>query len=362
MHPCPKASVVPCTAIGSERRNVDIGAPRRRQLAVRAPELYVGIVATALVAIVVLAVLARDGWSGFLRSDGALFERVARDPFADRDALRAVEAVWGNAYRFGRPLYPVVGWILGIGDPSAVRWALLLLIPASIGVAVALAAALIRRSGRAPSEALRLLLLPAVWAASMVLVSETLVAALVLATCVLVLASRPGAARVAATLSFLAKESSAVLLVPMVVSALRRRDRADALRWTATLVPLVAWWCWVRVRIGTWPFADPSLSRRDAVGIPFAAYLRTVAHGLDRGQAVAFVIVALTVVAAVAVWSRRRGDLVAQVALAFAAVLIVLGPNAVRFPGELIRLTAPAQMVTAVAALRLSGPPDAWPA
>jgi hypothetical protein len=144
------------------------------------------------------------------------------------------------------------------------------------------------------------------------------------------------------------------------VAAVRRRDAAAAWRWAATLAPLLAGWCWVRVRVGTWPFADPSLSRREAVAAPFTAYVRAVAAGVDSGQAVAFVIVTLTVVAAAAVWWRRRADLVAQVAVALAAVLLVLGPNAVRFPGELIRLTAPAQMVTAVAALRLSGAAEPW--
>jgi hypothetical protein len=214
------------------------------------------------------------------------------------------------------------------------------------GVTVALSCEWAARRRVDTQRGIAVLLVPAMWFALVLAVSEPLVFALVLAVYLLDDDRHRVGVLVTAALLLLAREAAVVPLVArdVATSGLRR-----AAPWTLIVVPLLAWWAWVHARVGEWPFLDPSISRREALSAPLVGVATVIHEGADANQWLAFVLGALTVIAAVWVFRTRRWFPIAHGALAFAAVIPFLGPNAWRYPGEAIRLLGPAELLIVLA-------------
>jgi hypothetical protein len=316
---------------------------------IRRPALAVGAAAAAIAALAMMVNVVQHGQDYLFRNDAEFFWVVARDPFGSGDLFRPVAAITGNAYRYGRPLYPVLAWLLALGRPSVVRTTMMVVELLSFGAMVALAAELVARRGRRPFDAMAVLLVPGVWWAVIIAISEPLVMALMLLVFVLHHDGRRGWALVAAAALLLTRETAVLALLPLAWADARRVGWVRAAAWLgAALVPLAAWWTWVRVRVGAWPFLDPSESRRGALDLPLRGYLR-FRGDVTAGHVLAFALVAATVVAAIWVWRRRPWFPITDAALLFAVLLLFLGPNATRFPGEVLRLMMPAQVLVALA-------------
>jgi hypothetical protein len=315
---------------------------------VRRHALVFGALAGALAALVLGVNAARHGGDWLFRNDAEFYWLVARDPFANGAVFRPIADEMGNAYRYGRMLFPFLGWLVVGGRDSLVRWGLAGVDAVSFGAVVALAAELCARRGAQVERGLLVLVVPGLWFATVLVLAEPLVLALILAVYLLALDGRPRSAMVAGALLLLAREAAVIALVPLVWRAVRQRRWADVVGWGLTLVPLFAWWTWVRVQVGEWPFLDPSSSRRNALSLPFVGFARVVPDA-GSDHVAAFVIGAITVAAAAWAWRRSSRTPVSEGAVLFGLLVLCFGQAAWFRPGEAIRLMAPAQLLTVIA-------------
>jgi hypothetical protein len=306
------------------------------------------------VAVVVgtLAAVGANGRHGFYgHSDAPLFLSVARHPFGN--TMPGKPLVQGVAYRYGRIFFPLCGWLLALGRPAFTRWTLAAVYVGSFGAWVALAGEHLRRGGRNPRMALWIFATPwaLLWFVLPDIVSEPMAGALVLLAYLYERDGRHRAARVTAMFAILTRELMIIAFVPLAWRAWKERRWAAVRDWALVLTPYLLWITWVRVRVGTFPFMDPSTSRRGAFAVPITGWYRTMIGPLDNGQGWAVLIGAVTV-AAVALLALRGNWLypITHGAVALAALSLCYGVAVFAFPGEGIRVMAPTQMLLLIAA------------
>lgn len=346
--PAPRYPPGPMTGGGSRNRFV------------RSEALVLGVASTAVAALVVAALIATKGRQSLFRNDAEFFWLVARNPFADGAIFRPFAHEMGDAYRYGRILFPLLAWVLALGRPGAVQWTLILVDLISFGAVVALAAELVARRGATVERGLAVLLTPAMWFALVLAVSEPFVLALVLAIYLLDQDGHRVGVLVLGALLLLAREVAVLALVPLVVRDGRTGARA-AMPWLLVAAPLLGWWAWVRLHVGDWPFLDPSISRREALALPFAGPATVIRAGANSDHVVAFVLGAITVALGIWVAARRPWFPVSHAALLFSCLVVVFGANAWRYPGEAIRLMGPAQALALLCVVTWRGGSDGAP-
>jgi hypothetical protein len=178
------------------------------------------------------------------------------------------------------------------------------------------------------------------WSALVLAISEPLVISLVLATYLFAIAGQRTRARASASLLLLAREAAVLALVPMVARDVRERGTRSITSWALVPFPLFGWWIWVRARVGEWPFLDPSISRRQALGWPCAGAVTVIREGASANHWLAFALGALTVIGGVYVARRHRWFPLSDGALMLSLLVLFFGSNAWRYPGEAIRLLA----------------------
>ena len=124
-------------------------------------------------------------------------------------------------------------------------------------------------------------------------------------------------------------------------------------------MPLIAWYGWLRLRMGVWPFLDPDVNPTErAVSLPMTGFLAMAwRDGAGWPVTAAALMGWMTVIAAAFVLWRRRSP-VSWAAVWMAALVLVFGPAQVELPGEAVRLMLPAQLLTAAAALSAPSAPD----
>jgi hypothetical protein len=324
-------------------------ALRRLNVLALAPEsLGVGLMGMALSAAVALWALLRSGPDSFFVDDGGLYQLVARDPFGNGHVLRPIASTAGDAYRYGRILYPLFAFVLGLGSRVGVQLAMVAINVLAIGISAAAASEICRRLGRPARLGLLVLAAPGVLVAMTIAVTEPMVLALALSTHLLALQGRRRATTVSAALLLLTREAAAVALVPLIWRDMRQ-NRAQCSGWALAFTPILAWWVWVRVRIGQWPPTDKAGSRRNALALPLRGYLAVAHEGLRTDELISFALAAATLALAVWLVVYRPVWPLAHAALATSAVVIVLGPSAIRYSGEFLRLNGLAEGLAVLA-------------
>ena len=310
-----------------------------------------GLMAAAAVTVVIITAVWDQGYGALLRSDAQHFYRVAIDPFGDGRIFAGSDEGAGTAYRYGRILFPLAAWVLAFGQRRLILVTLTLAYIGSVLLFATLACARCARAGRPPIVGLAALLVPSAFFTVPLLVPEFLIAGLVLLTYDFAEANRSRQALFAAALLLLARETAVLALPPLILSHVRRREWHAVVRWSAVAIPLLAWYVWLRARIGVWPFLDPGHAASRALDLPVRSFLSTPWRG-DAGPALAFAAtlgwVTIAVGAAV-VWWRRTP--VAWAAFSMASLILVFGHGQAELPGEAVRLMLPAQLLIAVAAL-----------
>jgi len=320
----------------------------------------VGGIATAVVVAALIAVGA-DGRHGFYgQSDAPLFLAVARRPFGTGHPFPGKPLVQGVAYRYGRILFPLAGWLLAFGRPAATKWSLAAVYAGSFGAWVTFAAEHLRRGGRNPRMALWIFATPwaLLWFVFPEVISEPMAGALVLLAYLYERDGRQRSARVTAAFAILTRELMIIAFLPLAWRAWRQRRWLAVRDWSLVLAPYLVWITWVRFRVGQFPFLDPSTSRRNAFSLPLTGWLRTINGPLDNGQGWGVLIGAVTVMAVLLV--ALRGKWVYPVthgAVALAAISLCYGVAVFAFPGESIRVMAPTQMLLLIAACDRSRKP-----
>jgi hypothetical protein len=302
----------------------------------------------------------------YWRGDAPSFLAVARNPLGSGHGFPGDPMAQGVAYRYGRVLLPFLGWVLALGRASRVPVALAAVYVVTFACWIAVAAEQLRRAGRRPVLAWWILALPFVPLFvffTPTVVAEPLAGALVLLAYLFDRDGRGGWSRVAAALAILARETMAVAFLPLAWRAWRDEGRKGLVRWIATGAPYGLWACWVRVRVGHFPFLDPASNRRDAFAPPFVGWWQTLHRPLGNGQQYGLLVGLLTI--AVAVWVVRRSYTnrshtnrsatnrpLAWAALTSSALVTCYGWSVWQFPSEAMRVLAPVHVLLLVAALQ----------
>ena len=297
--------------------------PRRPDLR---SAIALGVAVAAAAGLVIALAYARHDHTPEIGSDSAHFAGVARDPFGNGDTIIA-PVVNGPAYRYGRILFPITAWLLAGGRPALVSWTLAIVFAVSLGVAVSLAAWLLQRRGRPGWYGLAILATPFVvlWVKAPAIVSEPMVAALVLGAYVLDARGKGGAVRVTAAATMLAREAAVLAFIPLAWRSWRAHGWRGLASWAWVPLPYLAWATWVRIRIGDLPFTDPAYSRKAAVSAPFVG-ISDVFHGTFKNAEQLTLLVGLaTVVLALFVWRERPWVPISTGAVATAALIPFLG-------------------------------------
>ena len=326
--------------------------------------IEIGVVAGAVaLAVLVGNALWHDG--AIHNGDPLSFLRVARDPFGSGAGLEADAAIHGVSYRYGRILFPLAAWLLAAGNADYVDWTLPLVSTVAFGACAVAAAALADAAGQPRLRGLSVVAVPTLITPTVLVYGEAVAFALLLGAYALYLRGNRRAAWMAAALVPLAREALVVALVPLAVRHLRTHG-ADAMRpVAAAIAPLAVWYTWVRWRVGEFPFLDPSVSRREALGIPFVGAAQAISESPAFVLAVLAVLTAAVAVvtfgAAVIVVLRHPKDrLLSTAALLMAALGLCLGAQAYRYPIDGLRVLAPGQVLLAVVWAR-NGRPTAQP-
>jgi hypothetical protein len=119
----------------------------------------------------------------------------------------------------------------------------------------------------------------------------------------------------------------------------------------ASVIPLIVWYAWLRVRIGVWPFDDPGHLPSRALDLPVRSFL-SKAWSSDAGAVLTFsAVLGWATILAAAIVARRHRTPLAGAGVAMAALILVFGPNQAAWPGEAVRLMLPGQLLVAVAAV-----------
>lgn len=175
--------------------------------------------------------------------DGQQFYAIARDPFHPRAVAPSLDRA---QYRYQRPLYPALAWLLHpSGGGAGLVWALVIVGLSSLFIGAVALGALSDSLRGPPWLALLFPILPgAMWALTSS-VADGLAVALSLVTVVATIRGRSGLAWCAAVAAVLTRETT--ILVPLAL-VLARRQREDVPLLVLPALALAAWM--VAVRLG----------------------------------------------------------------------------------------------------------------
>jgi glycosyltransferase involved in cell wall biosynthesis len=212
-------------------------------------------------------------------NDGQQFLSIALDPAQSDPGTTA--ALDNPIYRGKRLLYPLLAWLLGLGQPGLILWTLGLVNVACIGCAGGLVARWAQMQQRSAQWGLAVLALPGYWITLSLDTADLLATTLLLAVAMSVQQRRLGPVGASLTAALLTRETSLLAWAATGLTALWERRW----RWLAPLalvpVPLLAWTAWLRHRFPA--TADGTLASLHFTW-PFAGLLRKAAQLLGLVQ------------------------------------------------------------------------------
>jgi hypothetical protein len=313
-----------------------------------------------------IPVLHGDGTSYFFdrANDARFFRMTAYSPFGTGHAFVDIGFAHEIAYRYGRIGLPLLGWIGGLGRPALVPWALVIVNLVAISAVPGLAAALAAEYDAPPIAGAAALLTSLLFIRNVVYAEPLLIACILFAY---VLEARAHHRSALAMLAFaiLVKETAVLALVPWIWGAVRRRDLRGAAEYASTIVPFLLWTIWVRIRVGELPFLAQTPSRTQAISWPGAGLRYAITHHTRDHVAVAAIVVITVVLCCIGAFVARDlpiGGFTATMAVFF----LCLGPNALRYSEETLRLLSLPQVFAllciAVAIGRRVAPYSEWSA
>jgi hypothetical protein len=257
--------------------------------------------------------------NGTVGYDGQFFLYIALDPTGARPYLD------NAAYRYGRPVYPLVARAVALGRATAIPWTLLLVGIASVVTATFALATLLGREGASPWYGALAGAYPGLFLGVSHDLSEPLAYALVAAG-LLVLRRRTllGSALLFA-LAGLTRETT--LIFPVVIGVWlllaerRRRDGAFLLG-----VPVVSWIA-LKAALAVWlgSFGTPAQAHVEPV--PFLGLIRQWPWSDFHVQELLAVVFPALLAVGVVWWATRRVSLELCLLAANVLVLVLLLPK-----------------------------------
>lgn len=232
-------------------------------------------------------------FEGEVGYDGQQFLALALDPFLLRPGtLRLLD---NPSYRARRILYPLLGRLLGAGNPRLIPWVLVGLNVASLGLLVLVMGLHLERAGVHAVRSLFILCVLGAWAVLLLSTSDLLCSLFVFSALFFQSGRRPALAAAALAMAALTREAALLLWAAFLASAALRRAWREAghLAWAA--IPAAAWNVWVLSFV---PSGGVAGERQD-FGPPFAgiaqAFLTISREGVNLKGAFEFCSLALLV-------------------------------------------------------------------
>ncbi|MBE9030215.1 hypothetical protein IQ266_10785 [filamentous cyanobacterium LEGE 11480] len=186
-------------------------------------------------------------YQGELGYDGHLFLSLAFDPLLQNPAT--ILALDNPLYRYRRIFYPMLGYLLGLGNPRLIPAALVAINALCISSLVGLMGWGLRQTREPRWHALLVLCIPGVWLTFIFstadLVSTTL---LVLAICCFRY-RRPWATGIAIAAGCLTRETLLLGWLSLVICAIGDRNWRQVKILFMSLIPVVSWNVYVLVRL-----------------------------------------------------------------------------------------------------------------
>ena len=202
-------------------------------------------------------------------NDGQQFLALALDPLQRDPATSA--ALDNPIYRGKRLLYPLLAWLLGLGQPRLVPWALGLINVACIGLAAGLVARWAELQQRSPRWGLALLALPGVWVTLSLDTADLLATTLLLAAAVAWREQRLGRTVASLAAALLSRETALLAWAATGLDALSRRRWPWLLPLALAPLPWLTYSAWLRQRFSA--VADGALASLH-FGWPLGGILR----------------------------------------------------------------------------------------
>ena len=199
--------------------------------------------------------------------DGQFFFYLAHDPLLRADDPYTF--IDRPAYRYGRALYPALAWMMSLGQPETVPWALLAVNLLAGLVGTLASVAVLRSLGANRWLALGFAFSPAVIIGLIADLAEPTAFALIAVGLALHLRARHRAAGLALALATLAREVSLLVPLGFALHAAIRRAWREAAAYALPMAIPAAWHLWVWLKLGSLPMLQSPAN----FGPPFAGAL-----------------------------------------------------------------------------------------
>jgi hypothetical protein len=314
-----------------------------------------------LAAAIVIAQWSSDPHHRTAYGDGLIYRFVAAHIGATPQTLaiddpERVVIDRGPSLRYGRIGLPATIWLVSAGQRGIMPVAQAVILVIAAGAASAAAAALLPGAG--PLAAFLPFVAPGFTLAIAGGFAEALAVAFGLWGVRFALRERWWASAGTLSLAILTKENAAAIFAGIVIwLALRRRWRPIVIL-LAGLVPVAAYWLFVKARFGYIPPFDPYLRvATTTIGTPIVSLVRSFTHAYSTESIVA---VAVHVAAAVVVLALARSSLFALIGSVAALQLLAAGPFGWRYIGDASRISAIFELFVVLAIAAWFRP--TWPA
>jgi hypothetical protein len=251
--------------------------------------------------------------------DGQFFLTLAYDPLLRQEETLA--ALDSPRYRARRILYPALAYLIALGSPRAIPWALVFL---NVVSAISLVGLLSFRALReTPWKALSVLAFQGLWVCLTVSPADLMALAFLVAALVSYRTRRPLGAAAGLLFASLTRETYLLHAALLAGLSLRERRWREALMIAAGQIPAAVWNAWVMLRV---PAGGSAV--KENFGLPFAG-VGEAALKLLRGEPTGKLLyeglslALLLGVAAALAWALARRELAGWCAVPFLVLLAI---------------------------------------
>jgi hypothetical protein len=267
--------------------------------------------------------------------DGQQVYAMARNPLSPRSSEQFLDR---PAYRWQRPLLPVMAGMLHHANGYGLLWTLVGINLAAVAVGALAISVVAQRFGGSPWSGLVMAVLPGAWQTLRLSTPDVLAVALVVVALAFIASQRPWWAAVAACLAVLAKEPVLLVIIGVALSvALARRSAGFA-----AAVALL-WWALLRLI-----FVHPQRGVIEFAG-PLMGWSQSIKWWLDGRDLIAMFSSALAVMGVVAVWHWRRHHVLGRAIALQAVFVLFLGADVVGLSANGPRALLPLMVLIVVA-------------
>lgn len=182
-------------------------------------------------------------WPEELGYDGQQFLSISLDPFLSRPGTLA--ALDHPRYRYRRIFYPLLGYLVGLGNPRWIPYALVGLNLVAIAAFSFLLTRLVQRQHQPPRWGLWGLAIPGIWMVLSLSTADLWASVAAMAALLALQSRRPWPMGLALALGLLTRETLLLVWLACALDSLRTQVWKNMLPLGLALVPFLLWNAWM---------------------------------------------------------------------------------------------------------------------